>query len=102
MPIDDTRDRLHFFFLQYITMLFHVLNILCLFKASNRPQSEAGESTISVFSKSIRPPTTISISVSTNQPQQKRQQKKSNDERVTLFSHLTIYTRNLDNLPITS
>jgi len=83
-------------------MLFHVLNIFCLFKASHRPQSEAGESTMSVFSKSIRPATTTSSSVPSNQPQQKRQQKKSNDERVTLFSHLTIYTCNLDNLPITS
>ncbi|CAF4704076.1 unnamed protein product [Rotaria sp. Silwood1] len=75
---------------------------------SHRPQSEAGESTISVTSKSTRPATTTTTTIATttttvpsNQSQQKRQQK-SDDARVTLFAHLMIYTRNLERLPITS
>ncbi|CAF1262254.1 unnamed protein product [Rotaria sordida] len=71
---------------------------------SHRPQSEAGESTISATSKSTRPPTTTATAttVPPNQSQQKRQQKKSDDARVTLFAHLMIYTRNLEKLPMTS
>ncbi|CAF2988116.1 unnamed protein product [Rotaria sp. Silwood2] len=72
---------------------------------SHRPQSEAGESTLSVISKSARSTTTTATATSTtvpsNQSQQKRQQK-SDDARVTLFAHLMIYTRNLERLSMTS
>ncbi|CAF5215420.1 unnamed protein product, partial [Rotaria magnacalcarata] len=75
----------------------------------HRPQSEVGDSTLSVISKSARAATnatTIANNVTTalpsNQSQQKQQQKRSDDGRVTLFAHLTIYTRNLDRLATTS
>jgi hypothetical protein len=58
---------------------------------------------MSVTSRSIRAPTTTTPTVASaaNQSQQKSQAKKSNDERVTLFAHLAIYKRNLDDLSIT-
>jgi translation initiation factor eIF-2B subunit delta len=64
----------------------------------HRPQSDVGESTMSVTSRSVRTPTITTAP--TALPQEKRQQKKSTDERVTLFSHLTLYTRNLEALPM--
>jgi hypothetical protein len=84
----------------YIVDVF--MKILFFFSAHQRPQSEAGESVMSVISRSARAPTiTTAPTTSSNQSQQKRQQKKSSDERVTLFAHLAIYTRNLDDLSIT-
>jgi hypothetical protein len=56
---------------------------------------------MSINSKTARP-TPTSTPVLSNQSQQKRQQKKTTDERVTLFAHLSIYTCNLERLPITS
>jgi hypothetical protein len=53
---------------------------------------------MSVTSRSVRTPTITTAP--TALPQEKRQQKKSTDERVTLFSHLTLYTRNLEALPM--
>ncbi|CAF0971072.1 unnamed protein product [Adineta ricciae] len=67
----------------------------------HRVQSEAGESTMSVSSKPLRlTPAVGAPSVLSNQSQQKRPPKKTNNERVTLFSHLTIYTRNLEILSV--
>jgi hypothetical protein len=74
------------------------------FEGYHRPLSEAGDSTMSVTSRSVRGTTNASIASTgpSNQSQQKRLQKKSTDERVTLFAHLSIYTRNLDKLSMTS
>ncbi|CAF2157940.1 unnamed protein product [Rotaria magnacalcarata] len=84
-------------------------NLSTHLSAPHRPQSEVGDSTLSVISKSARAATnatTIANNVTTalpsNQSQQKQQQKRSDDGRVTLFAHLTIYTRNLDRLATTS
>ena len=44
----------------------------------------------------------MSNTVASNQLQQNSQQHKPDDARVTLFAHLTIYTRNLERIPITS
>ena len=75
------------------------------FKVSHRPQSDAGESAISGTSRSIRPPTLASVpptttttmtNVTPTQSQQRRQQKKATEDRVGLFAHLPIYTRQLD------
>jgi hypothetical protein len=77
-------------------------SFLYLFEGYHRLQSETGESTMSVISKSARPISIATTTISSNQSQQKRQPKKSNDERVTLFAHLNIYTRNLDKLSMTS
>jgi len=72
---------------------------------SHRPQSDAGESAISGTSRSIRPPTLASVpptttttmtNVTPTQSQQRRQQKKATEDRVGLFAHLPIYTRQLD------
>ncbi|CAF3488290.1 unnamed protein product [Adineta steineri] len=68
---------------------------------SHRPQSEISEAGTLVSLRSVRPTTTTS-SIISNQPQQKRQPKKASNERVTLFSHLTIYSRTLEKLSMTS
>ncbi|UJR28912.1 hypothetical protein I4U23_010130 [Adineta vaga] len=71
--------------------------------ASHRIQSEISESTMSANSRPVRQmPTSTAPSVMSNQSQQKRLQKKANSERVTLFSHLSIYTRDLSKLPVIS
>ena len=62
------------------------------FKASQRPQSDAGESA-SIITKAT---TTTITTVTPTQAQQRRQQKKVTEDRVGLFAHLTIYTRQLE------
>lgn len=73
--------------------------------ANQRPQSEAGESAMSIISKSTRGGTITSNAPNPSivkPPQQKRQSKKTNDDRVTLFAHLNIYPRDFNKLPMTS
>jgi hypothetical protein len=57
-------------------------------------------------SRSARPATIVSNAPTTttaplSQSQQKKQQKKASDERVTLFAHLSVYTRQLERIPMT-
>jgi hypothetical protein len=53
---------------------------------------------MSVTSRSVRTPTITNAPAAI--PQQKRVPKKPIDDRVTLFAHLTLYTRNLETLHI--
>lgn len=80
-------------------------SISAIQSANQRPQSEAGESAMSVISKSTRGGTITSNAPNPSivkPPQQKRQSKKTNDDRVTLFAHLNIYPRDFNKLPMTS
>lgn len=53
----------------------------------------------SIISNTVAPPSTPAPPLI--QSQQKRQQKKANDEHVTLFAHLQLYTRHLEKVPST-
>ena len=53
----------------------------------------------SIISNTVAPPSTPAAPLT--QSQQKRQQKKASDERVTLFAHLQLYTRHLERVPST-
>ena len=52
--------------------------------------------------RSARSKTTASITVTVSSARsgQKRQQKKASEERVTLFAHLPLYTRDLGRLSV--